>query len=304
MRWLDKILRAAALVTCVIAGFAVAIMGGFASDSGTPTADLIGMAILLGGGGLLVAVFFACFMKGRFPTAVAYTVGCIGIVLGVLEGARNWQWRAADQQIAPGAANYPVLNPKAGWTVQVTGELPPTVPLEYLEATYSVGFAMSDEPPECRSAESHGGFPLLHTERIDVSRSGGAYRAAVAVDKFQPGSCGWHLREVLFHVAGADPGAMPASINAFDQRYSLRGPLGDAATNRVDLWCRPIGWRINGGMACQTLENIRPDLAGRIPAQERGGTIAIWAYPTSGPVQVNFHDLEALDKGSGGPPAG
>jgi hypothetical protein len=158
---LDKALRAAALVTCVAAGFAVVLMGGFAADSGTRTADLTGMAIILGVGSLLLGVVLACFMKGRFATAVAYGVGCIGIGLGVLQGARVWLWGSAFQEVAPGTANYPVLNPHPAWTVQVAGELAPAVSLEYLEATYIVGFAMSDEPPECHSAASHGGLPYF-----------------------------------------------------------------------------------------------------------------------------------------------
>jgi hypothetical protein len=303
---LDKALRAAALVTCVAAGFAVVLMGGFAADSGTRTADLIGMAIILGVGALLLGVVLACFMKGRFATAIAYSVGCIGIGLGVLQGARVWLWGSAFQEVAPGTANYPVLNPNAVWTVQVMGELAPAVSLEYLEATYIVGFAMSDEPPECHSAASHGGLPLLHTERIDVSLSGGSYRAVVAVDKFQPGTCGWHLRDVHFQIAGAGRDATPAWINAFDQRYSLRGPFGgpESASSRVDLWCRSIGWSFKKGAVCETLAHIRPDLSGRVPAEERGESSEVWAYPSGGPVQVNFHDLDQLAAAGAGMPAG
>jgi len=303
---LDKALRAAALVTCLVAGFAVLMMAAFATDSGTPMAQLTAAAILIAGGALLVGVVVACFMKRPFATAIAYGVGGIGIVLGAWQGARAWLEGATYQEVAPGTANYPALNPKAGWVIQVEGELPPSVSVEYLEATYIVGLAMSDAPgpPECRSADAHGGFPLLRTERVEVSRSAGSYRAAVTVDKFQPGPCGWHLRDVHFQIAGAGRDPTPAWISPFDQRYSLRGPVGEARSSRLDLWCRSIGWSFKKGMACETLAHIRPDLAGRVPPEERGESSEIWAYPSGGPLQVNFHDLDRLAAAAAGVPAG
>ena len=252
---------------------------------------------------MLVGVIFACFIKRPFATAIAYAVGCSGIVLAIWQGARDWLESPAHQEVAIGTANYPILNPNAAWRTPVEGELASSVPLEYLEATYGVGFATSEVPgpPECRTDDSHGGFPLLHTERIDVSRVAGGYRAVVAVDKFQPGHCGWHFRDVHFQIAGAGPGATPAWITAFDQRYALRGPLNESRSTRMDLWCRSTGWLINKKMVCETLANIQPDLAGRVPAEERGDTTELWVYPTGAPVSVNFHDLdEFVKKANGG----
>ena len=58
------------------------------------------------------------------------------------------------------------------------------------------------------------------------------------------------------------------------------------------------------GMVCETLAHIRPDLAGRVPAEERGENSEVWAYPSGGPVQVNFHDLDRLAAAGDGMPAG
>jgi hypothetical protein len=307
-RGIDLVLRGAAIATAVVAAPAVwmlGIVGLIARDLGV--AALAGL-VLVGGTGLLGLLIIASVRlngvaaPGQQPTrgnsplirAVVYFAGLAGplVAAGVLwdrslEAARY-------QEVAARSVNFPALSPKPSWVIRIAGDLPPAVPLTSLEAYYTVGTSRilaSDLPQGCMSSQRHGGFPLHHTERIPISRSGGRYQASVIVDKFLPGPCGWHLRDVGFRLQGTD---VLYAVTPYDQRYSMRGPLaGSASPARMDIWCATAGKPFFRHYACDTVATLPPDLAALHSAGQDGATVELWAYPKSGSLEVDFHDIDA-----------
>lgn len=303
----DKILRLCAIGTALIAAPFVLMMGAFATDSGTPLALLIGLAF--SGVGVLLLLWIILlsfrFRKASPPpgggqswylTALVYTFGAGGIAGAAMQYLYSFRTSARFQEVTTTHMNYPTPNPQANWVLRIEGTLPAGAPVDHVEAGYATDVIHLDPTASgrCRTDRSHGEFPLLHTETIDLARSGARYEVSVVVDKFQPGLCGWHLREISFATRRGGSEAIPAWIYPYDPRYSIDSPPAEAPGQlKMDLWCQRHAWYHPGQPLCSAPANS-PELAQLVPADERNETYKIVASRGTGPVEVDFHDLDAM----------
>lgn len=178
--------------------------------------------------------------------------------------------------------------------VLMSGTLPENLPVQ-LAAYYST---LHPEDGENGYADCyHSGFSFsrnLHlTEPIQVVRHGPRYEASVALDKYQPGRCGWVLVYVGYKVTEryggttGNPGwpAGTATVSIANSATILR----DAASTRywrgpVDIWCSP--------QICGLLVEMSGVDAQGVPASELSTQHTTWIFPDTHSVTVNFHDLD------------
>ena len=139
-------------------------------------------------------------------------------------------------------------------------------------------------------------------------RTGESYRSAVAIDRFIPGSCGWHLKEVtyLLDVKGyrekdfAYWSAVVPRVELLPQPQVGGEPSNGSAvrTGRADVWC----WKETNHdynpfvpVRCGDITNALKwsgQHAIALPVADRHSAGVAYARPESSSVEFNFHDLD------------
>jgi hypothetical protein len=169
------------------------------------------------------------------------------------------------RELKPGDPDYPMVNDHPGQVVQFTAIVPPTLPNE-LRIFYSVDFITRNNPdgtllayespsPKCRWKPTDEFYVELP---IQLKKEGNTYRGSIALDYFQPGSCGWHFSQMrspivrnpvisygnIFHGRPVDLAKITPILrdpSAGLGAKSLGTPIleshGDGINERIDIWC-------------------------------------------------------------------
>jgi hypothetical protein len=126
----------------------------------------------------------------------------------------------------------------------------------------------------------------------------GKFRGSIAIDKFQPGQCGWKLEGIGY----TRPDGVGNALGSFREAPAAPAP---PATPHIDMWC----YRVTEGQfktaepICEILAELRAPnglrrvssqfLAGFPPEQQRArGWLPITTETTE--FTVEFHDLNAI----------
>jgi hypothetical protein len=209
---LDLLLRVAAGVTvpaiCLLALF----VGGMAGLVGLFAIVLPTLVLSVW---VLLCAFSPSTISRMLPDSAAwrfvlmklplYAVACVGIYGGV------YQWRARygtpSVIVKHGDRQYPENNPSPNRILAVSGTLPLTVPVKDLVAVYSAdGNSAQDSSGACTRRHDFmpkndtTRYPLIHIEHVPIVRTGEIYRSSVAIDRFEPGFCGWRLKAVTYEL--------------------------------------------------------------------------------------------------------
>lgn len=251
-----------------------------------------------------------------------YAVACVGIYYGV------YQWRVRfgtpSVMVSQGDRQFPVSNPIPTKILEISGTLPMTVPVKDLIAIYTAE-SSQNSLEACTRREDFApkndprGYPLVHLEHIPMVRTGETYRSSVAIDRFNPGPCGWHLKEVtyLLDVKGyrerdfAYWFAVVPRVELLTQPQA-GGERSNSAVHgrRADVWC----WKVTNHeynpfvpVRCNAITDALKWPGQRVTATlsvaDRHSTGVAYGGPESSSVEFNFHDLDAPPRQPAEPPS-
>jgi hypothetical protein len=243
-----------------------------------------------------------------------YAVACVGIHYGV----DQWRVRYGTPSVMVGKGDpqFPVSNPSPTKILEIRGILPLTVPVKDLIAIYTADANSSQNSSEaCTRRQDFAPnndprrYPLVHIEHVPMVRTGESYRSAVAIDRFIPGSCGWHLKEVtyLLDVKGYSESNF-AYWSAVVPRVELlmqpqaegeRSNRSAVRSGRADVWC----WKVTNHeynpfvpVRCNDVTDALKWPGQHVTAlsvADRHSAGVAYALPESSSVEFNFHDLDA-----------
>lgn len=222
-----------------------------------------------------------------------------------LNGPRSVQVQRGDPQ-------YPESNPNATRVLTVTGTLPVSLPVKDLIAVYSANAGSEkDSSAACTRFDEFAPlgnqvWPLVVVQHVPMVRTGDSYSASIVIDRFKPGLCRWHLKEVNYfldikgyryaeYFSGRNffPHiAVLASSQSPDQSVQYRGPMDVLCWTVSDRNVRPFYplrcTDINGAL------HFARHVEVSIPAAERESGGITHVSPESSSVEFNFHDLDAV----------
>lgn len=200
--------------------------------------------------------------------------------------------------VRPYEVDYPQLNPRAAYVVNITGAMPAALQIS-LTAEYQAS------NPQCFRSMPLGPSPPLHlSEILPIIRVGLRYRSAVVVDKYLPGRCAWRIAWISYE----DP---RSSAEYRENRPGWHGePViyfrGDADksaahsgkvwTGPINIWCtESLRWRQpEEGAACGPLAAFGGySNALEIPPADSGTEVATWVLENAHYAEVNFRDLDS-----------
>jgi hypothetical protein len=197
--------------------------------------------------------------------------------------------------VTPADSDYPIVNPHASHTIEVTLLMPASLNLQ-LSALYSaaLGRDAHTTPVACHfvaKAGSQANTPESLTEysvetSVPVSLQGAVnhprsvgearYLAIVAVDRFAAGRCHWTLDRVLYRVKGA---ATSSQLFDFDEEHRSYAMVGSDSLLR--FWCKSIAGK-DGVTASEVCIGHRAD-----PPDDSRFIKGVW------PVHLGSEDTEA-----------
>jgi hypothetical protein len=321
LSFLDLLLRVVAGVTvlaiCVLAFF----VGGMAGLLGLFAIVLPTIAVSIW---IVLCAFNPGAISRMLPDSAAwrlvlmklpvYAVACVGIYGGIFQ----WSSRYGTPSVMVGRGDrqFPVINPSPTRQLEISGTLPLTVPVKDLLAIYAVDSNSSQNSPEaCTRRQDFmpkndtSRYPLVHIEHIPMVRTGETYRSSVAIDRFNPGLCGWHLDAVTYlpDIKGYTEKDFAYYRISLPHVELLTQPQNrepanrsDARGARADVWC----WKVTNHEYNPFLPvrcgNIKDALTwpgqhagAAISVAERASTGIAFAGPDSSSVEFNFHDFDS-----------
>lgn len=218
----------------------------------------------------------------------------------------------AEEDVKPGQIDYPLRNEHPVRVLTLTGTLPATLRIRFL-VNYTAIVPPTSVPPE---AINHCAFrdvanilrPFDITEPLHITRDGAHFRATVVADKYLPGPCQWHFNLVGFTVPnGVGPLAEGWFARAYEARRDVQY-LGDLYEGPIDEWCKKNPYppdarrpeQCGNLSTIQVVAPIRSELLERIAVDERRDQVSVWVFPDTRSIEVDFHDLDALNASGGG----
>ena len=222
------------------------------------------------------------------------------------------------EELQPGDALFPAENPHPVHQLDITGELPVSIPMGDFQAIYTTDANTQEKASgPCQRYIDFGPndpypltLPLRVLQSVPIVRTGDRYRAAVVVDWPMPGRCNWHLKEIQYRLFVKGYGYELAhhnngvgQIQVMDTQH--RAPLAARGVSfyegPLDIWC---GKLFNRNIApyypalCDSLETFRlrvsVDALAAVPAAQKTWHAPVYVSPERTSVQVNFHDVDAL----------
>ena len=215
------------------------------------------------------------------------------------------------QELEPGDARFPEQNRQPAHQLWITGALPSSVPLGDLKVIYATDIATDEKVSGlCQIYDDQSGHPeaLEVVRAVPIVRTGDRYSATVVVDRFVPGACNWHLREIRYrlYVEGYGyryVGFGQGEIQVMDAKHraALASSGATLYEGQLDIWC---GKLLNRNIApyypegCGALDDFRPRLSpaafASVPALQRDSHRVLYVSPNTTSVRANFHDVDAL----------
>jgi hypothetical protein len=318
---LDLLLRVAAGVTVLAICLLALFVGGMAGLVGLFAIVLPTIVLSVW---IVLCAFSPSTISRMLPDSAAwrfvlmklpvYAVACVGIYGGL------YQWRVRygtpSVMVSKGDRQFPVSNPSSTKLLEISGTLPRTVPVKDLIAIYTADANSAQKSSEtCTRRQDFmpkndtSRYPLVHIEHIPMVRTGEAYRSSVAIDRFNPGFCGWHLNAVtyLLDVRGYSEKNFAYWRISLPHVELLTQPQDGEPSNRLavhrgraDVWC----WKVTNHeynpflpVRCGDIKDAlrwpRQHVTAAISVAERDSAGIAYAGPDSSSVELNFHDVDA-----------
>jgi hypothetical protein len=152
-------------------------------------------------------------------------------------------------EVVPGSSKYPEANPGTRRVVLIRGTIAP--PLTMTMSTIYRSMVAKD----CWTSAwfSAGEFegapqPLRVAVPMSVTRDGNSFSAAIEVNRFLPGKCGWRFASVEVLVSNGPLSAGPESIIQPYDPISGESKMANSSQDPVILRCRDQGKTI--GYSC------------------------------------------------------
>lgn len=326
---IDLLLRSAAVASAIASSFLVLVVGIMANDSGTPAGARASATILLIGAVLILWVLL-CSIR---PTLVAelmpnrpalsfliikvpsYGFGLAGIGWLLLMGYEHFRFVPLSPEVKTSQAAYPVPNPHPTDALEISGTLPATVPLASVQAVYATDLTAGERAAgPCQLLDTNlpealrYAVPLEKKDTMPLVRQGGRYHITLYVDRYLPGSCNWHLRQVRYRLFVAGYGYRPinAGIELRDEAYVAAAAAKGYKLyqGRVDEWC---GDALNRavtpyypkycGIWNDSMRRVPPGQRSFVPPEATAPEELVDALPAgSHTFEINFHDADAPQK--------
>lgn len=193
-------------------------------------------------------------------------------------------------QFKPGDADYPAETPNPSHAIALN--------VSRLElSNYRFDAAYQSDPKLCNQMVGLGVYvPRQLAIPINMTRGeSDGYRGSFAIDKFQPGKCGWKFTGVYYSWPGSET---RNSLGVFTERQGI-APSNEP---HIDMWCYTVtnGQSQSVEPKCETLAGLRwpnadrrinPEFLSRF-SQERqneNGTVGITMDTKE--LSLDFHDL-------------
>lgn len=203
-------------------------------------------------------------------------------------------------EISPGSKYYPVENRSKRHFLAIIATIPATLNLK-LRAVYRVS------PSAKLSCQRTVGLsvtaPYTVSAPIALGLEGDHYRGSVAVDRFQPGTCGWSFVGVAYYLARAWPNE--GGLVRYENRVARPGE----AARRVDVWCiadlrapnptypeRCMGWSMLARAASGWVDS---KFTSSISFADRSSSDSTTATSDTKSVELHFHDVDELRSAAG-----
>jgi hypothetical protein len=247
------------------------------------------------------------FRLQYFVSAALYGVMLLG---PNLSHADQWWERTRTTNIRPGEVDYPKLNPHPTQTVNVTGTLP-----DSLQIVFQVLFAADARAGSLQDGNYCGykahseSFPTFNLiDGLKIVSKAGRYEGDVIVDKYLPDRCGWHLEFVGYKVRCGAPVMSEGYFAGVYDASRAEHRAFPIYRGKHDIWCRKMTARAGApaGEQCESLSVMRsvsgsnpisPKLLATIPTDEYlHQSTTIWILPETRAIEVNFHDLDAMER--------
>lgn len=223
---------------------------------------------------------------------------------------RSWLWvgvaatalvfAACDQSVTaerkPGNRDYPSENPQPVHLLDLRIEIPPS-----LRGRLRAEYAATEDVASCQQiAGLDDDAPFYLSIPLHLTRRGESYRQILAVDRFQPGRCGWDFARIKYSATAQGPARDDLLMYTRGTLYTGHDEPKDV---RLDVWCMSIpGDSGNQAKVCNSLDMLRysfPDSINRdfmdsVPSDQHhdGPPGYIGSDATS--VTVRFHDLDLM----------
>jgi hypothetical protein len=237
---------------------------------------------------------------------MAFLLAPCCLLYGVLAQAVPTQEEHVAQNVQVGEPDYPSGNPNPTRVIRLNGYLSSPLEIQII-ANYSASpnaNSQKGQDASCGYALSSITFEPFHVDApLTLLRlKDSSYVAEVAVDKYLPGRCGWHLRSLEFIVLNGI-GVFREGVFAtvFDPSRSKDSPdklyQGD-----INLWCKKDPYPPDPAhpMNCSTLSMlaeaffVSPEQIAAIPRSQRNDQLHTWIFPDTKALKVNFYDLDSL----------
>jgi hypothetical protein len=248
----------------------------------------------------------------RLKSAILVGAAAIGCSVNPLTAAAQqnyWFNTIRTSNIKPGEADYPALNPHPTRVLYLSGELPQSLQIGFTvfyEADPDAGTVQAGI--YCGFKFNQESFPLYSIEEpLPIRRDGQRFHASVAVDKYLPARCGWHLSAFGYSVLnGTGPQAGEVVGTYYQKRYGGGDPH-QVSNGRVAIWCkrnphppepaRPERcskfWLLS---ELGAISDISPETIAAFPLEDRKNRGSTWLFPDTDKVEVNFYDLDSTNQ--------
>jgi hypothetical protein len=325
----DRSLRVIAVLAAIGFMFVVVIVGIMANDAGNAAGARAGK-LIFSLGFLLALWVLICSILPRLVTVwlpwpvlrfvlvklPSYVFGLAGLAWCLSWGYGTYRVATrANPNVKPGDSEQPMPNPHPTHSFEAAGTLPAAIPVEDFLAVYATDFSPTAKVSgPCQRLDDLGPkefwrtLPLLKEESVPLARADGRYRATFVVDRYLPGQCNWHLKEVRYRLHASGYGYVDSNfgvgkIKVFDELH----PPSDLPKwetiyrGRVDVWClegrnknvTPYYPEICGDWSTYNFR-ASPSLRANTPPEATESHAVVMALPDTASIELNFHDLDVL----------
>jgi hypothetical protein len=329
----DRTLRVVAVFAAIGIMFVVVIVGIMANDAGNAAGEKMGK-LIIGGGSLLALWVLICSIWPRLVTVwlpdwpvlrfflvklPSYAFGLAGMAWCAFYGYSQYRVATrADPNVKAGDNEHPAPNPRPVHSLDVAGTLPDAIPVSDFLAVYATDFSPDEKVSgPCQRLDDLGPkqlwrtLPLLKEESVPLVRADGRYRATFVVDRYLPGRCNWHLKEIRYRLHAPGYGYVDSTfgvgkIRVFDERHPPANlPKWETIyRGRSDVWClegrnknvTPYYPEICGDWATYNFR-ASPSLRASTPPEAAESHAVVMALPDTTSIELNFHDLDVLAPG-------
>jgi hypothetical protein len=172
------------------------------------------------------------------PIRWIFRVTVLITVVTTFQGCRH----LGSPEVAPGTTFYPKKNADPIRQVSIRGTIASTLTIA-LSAIYRGKVAEDCYKTTIFSGEIFEGQtnPLQVTVPIPVFREDSKFSAALEVDRFVPGKCGWHLAAVVAQISNGSHSFRPATILQPPDYRNGESKSLNSSDDPVILRCRDLG---------------------------------------------------------------